>query len=156
MRRSKSGASAAVAPRTIETTLGELADAEPSLGQVLDTRLGVRARYHVVKLARLVSVELAHYHAEHRALLTELGEERDQTASETARSGSTDRVLAVTSANSAAFAARVKTLRDLPVSLAWGPIQPVDLSDAPDLTARTILHLGPLFDMQAPESEPTP
>lgn len=126
----------------IETTFGALLDAEAALGRLLDVPLPGKARYHVLKLVRLVVPELQRFGAERVALIKAIGIERDPTAEELA-AGTTDRVFQVTPEQMPVFEQRLAELRAAAVTLPWGGI-PLSALDTVAVTGRDILALGPL------------
>jgi len=128
----------------IDTTLGQLAEAEAAIGRLSSARMPFAAAYRVSKLAKAVTLELTHFHEQRTALVREYGEPRDATVAERA-AGAEPIVIHVApgSASWPAFLAKARELADVPVSLtvpAFDPATVPDLVIAPaDLVA-----LGPL------------
>ncbi|HXD16395.1 MAG TPA: hypothetical protein VN654_05205 [Vicinamibacterales bacterium] len=131
----------------IETTIGALADAEPALERVAAQKLDAKARYHVVKLARLVKAEVQmHFHEPRQDAFKEFGKEREATFAERAKMGP-EKVLEVPPEMLVPFRARLKDLCDVPVTLPVGPITPAMVDACAEITALDLLALGPLFEM---------
>lgn len=122
----------------ITTTLGKLVDAEASLLKVLAVKFdqagGAKVRYHAVKLAKLVAAETAHFYEERNALITRHGTGEPKT-------------ILPTSPNLAAFAAEVKELADLPVTIPWGPLTAAMLDPYPEILGTDLVGLGPLYEL---------
>lgn len=139
----------------IVTTLGALVNAAPAppafsaLDAVLAVPLDAKARYHVLKLAKLVATETAHFTAEHTAAIKALGKERQPTPEEHAR-GQRDPVTEVTQENRSAYFARIAELQAVPVTIPWGPITSTMLEPYPQITGAVCLALGPLFELVEP------
>lgn len=125
-------------PPTIPTTLGALATAEAALQHLLavtfDQAGGAKVRYHVVKLARLVAAETAHFYEERNKLITQYGTGEPKT-------------ILPTSPQLPAFTADLKTLADVPVTLAWGPLTSAMLDPYPAVLGADLLALGPLYEL---------
>lgn len=138
---------------TIDTTIGPLVDAEPALARLVAMKLDAKLRYHAVKLSRLVASETKWHFAEPRLqAFKEFGVERDPTPAEMRLHGPDtiyDIALA-TPENRAAYGARIKELRDVPVSIPWGPITSTMLDPYPEFTGADMLALGPLFHLDEP------
>lgn len=139
--------------RTIQTTLGEVADAEPALQRVLTIALDAKTRYHAVKLAKMVTAEARHFDEEKNAAIKEFGVDRDATEAEKKR-GMTGPITEVKPENLAAFLERIKELRAVAVSLPWGPLTTAMLEPYPAVTGRDCVDLGPLYELDPePASE---
>lgn len=127
-------------PASITTTLGSLAEAEPALLRVLAVRFdqpgGAKVRYHVVKLAKLVGVETKHFYEERNALIEKYGDGEPKT------------VLAK-SPNWPAFAAAVGSIAAVDVTIAWGPLTDAMVEPYSEITARDLIELGPLYELEA-------
>jgi len=131
----------------IETTIGALADAEPALERVAAQKLDAKARYHVVKLARLVKAEVqTHFHEPRQEAFKEFGTEREPTEAERAKQQGPQKVLEVIGDKLVPFRARVKDLCDVPSTIPWGPITAAMVEGCAEITALDLLALGPLFD----------
>ena len=135
----------------VETTLGAFVHAEPALHRTLTAALAAKARYHAVKLAKLVFAEIKHFTDERDRLIKELGEEREPTPEEIAR-GVTGKVTAVVPEHAAEYRARLKELLDVPVTIAWGPLTHAMLEPT-DITGDVLVGLGPLFELD-PADDP--
>lgn len=122
----------------IDTTLGELADAEAALLNVLAVKFdrdgGAKLRYHVVKLAKLVAAETKHFYKERNALIEQYGDGEPRS-------------LQRTSTHWSAFSAKLKELADLPISIPWGPLTSNLVEPYPEITGANLLALGPLFEI---------
>lgn len=133
--------------QTITTTLGALADAEPAIQKVLAVKFdqagGAKLRYHLVKLAKLVSAETKHFYEERNALIEQHGE-------------GTPKQLQRTSPGWPAFSAAVKALADVPVTIAWGPLTDAMVEPYAEITAADLMGLGPCYalDAETPEAPP--
>lgn len=121
----------------IDTTLGAFVDAEQALGRVLAIKFdkdgGAKVRYHVTKLARLVSLETKHFYDERNTLVEKYGEGEPKT-------------LSSTSTNWAAFMFELKALSEVSVTIAWGPVTEAMVEPYADITAADLIGLGPLYD----------
>lgn len=117
----------------IETTIGELVEAEPALARLAALRLDAKTRYHIVKLARLVNAETRdHFHEPRQGVIAEMGFEK---------------LPAVPPAKVPDFLARIKPFTEVPVTIPWGPVTSTMLEPYPECTAADILALGPLCTM---------
>lgn|SRR5262245_9342130 len=130
---------------TIDTTLGQLADAEAALTRLAAARMPFAAAYRVSKLAAAVGLELKHFHDERAKLVREYGSVRDATPSERA-AGADASVIQVTPASAGwpTFLARVRELADVPVTLSVAPFDPSSVAGL-DITPADLLALGPLI-----------
>lgn len=136
----------------IETTIGALVDAEPTLLKLTGVKLDAKTRYHAVKLLKLVSAETKeHFYEPRQAAFKEFGSEREPTTSERLKLGPAP-VIEVPSANVAAFQARLKELADVPVTIPWGPITSTMLDPYTEFTGADMLALGPLCVLDEPEA----
>jgi hypothetical protein len=141
---------------TIETTIGALVEAEPALARLASVKLDAKTRYHIVKLAKLVTAETrAHFYEPRQALFCELGVERPPTGAERAKNGP-DPVLEISPLNVPEFKARLADLASVPVTLPWGPVTSTMLEPYPEFTGADCLALGPLFELvDEPVTAPT-
>lgn len=135
---------------SIQTTLGEIVLAERALQKVLSVKLDAKVRYHVLKLASLVAVEVKHFFSEHSALVKELGNERQATTQELAK-GSEATVYQVPLEKMKLFTERFNELQAVPVKLDWGPLTTAMVEPYEDITADVLLGLGPLYQLDPPE-----
>lgn len=123
-------------PNTINATIGQLVEAEAALQRLAAHKLDAKTRYHVVKLARLVTEETStHFHEPRQALIVEMG---------------FDKMPTVPPDQMPAFLGKLRPLADVPVTLPWGPITSGMLETAPDVTAADLIALGPLFVLEEP------
>ena len=137
--------------KTIHTTIGALVEAEPALARLTAIKLDAKARYHAVKLSKLVSAETKeHFFEPRQALFKELGVERDPTAAERVKLGP-EKVLEIPPSKLVEFQARVKDLATVPVQIPWGPITLAMLDPYPEFTGADMLALGPLFQLEEEE-----
>lgn len=127
----------------IRTTLGALADAEAALVKVLAVKFGqaggAKVRYHAVKLAKLVAAETRHFYDERNALVTKYG-------------AGEPRSIQPGSSNWSVFAAELKALSDVPVTLPWGPLTDAMIEPYAEIVAVDLLALGPLYELD-PDSD---
>src|SRR5512142_1510425 len=131
-----------VVPRTISTTLGVLAGAEPVLERWAQFAWPPREAYTVRKLIGLVAQELRPWHEQRTAWIRELGEPDAQGG------------LRIPPARVPDFLRRLAEMADITVTLPWGPIPFAALDHAEDPTthqpvkvpASDLLALGPLLD----------
>lgn len=131
----------------IQTTIGALVEAEPALAKLATLKLDAKTRYHVVKLARLVSQEVREHFTEPRnEAVKEYGAEREPTESEKVTFGP-QKVTEVRPEHKPQFFARVNELAAVPVTIPWGPLTTAMVDSCTDVTAADLLALGPLFDM---------
>lgn len=128
---------------TITTTLGALSTAEAALAKILalkfDQAGGAKLRYHLVKLARLVTAETKPFYEERNALIARWGEGEPKS-------------MQPTSPNWAAFMAEVKSLSEVAVTIPWGPLTDAMVEPYSEITAADLLGLGPLYEC---DSQPT-
>ena len=122
----------------IETTLGELVEAEAALDRVLAVKLDAKTRYHAVKLARLVKQETKHFHDERNALVEKLGTDGLAGAKE----------IRANSPAMAQFVAELKPMYEIPVTVEWGPLTRAMLEPYLDVTGKDQIDLGPLFELE--------
>lgn len=128
----------------IRATIGALAAAEPALQKLTAVKLDAKARYHVVKLAKLVSAETKEHFFEPRvALFRELGISREPTDAERAQYGP-DQMWDIPAARLGEFKARIEDLLSVPVTVPWGPVTAAMLEAYPEVTGADMLALGPL------------
>lgn len=134
----------------IVTTIGALVEAEPALARLVALRLDAKTRYHAVKLLRLVSAETkTHFYEPRQDVFKELGTEREPTAAERAQHG-LDMMLEIPREKTKAFAARIKDLSAVPVTIPWGPVTSTMLEPFAEFTGADMLALGPLFELVEP------
>lgn len=129
---------------TIETTLGACVDAEPALSRIATQRFSATTAYRLATLLRLLRVEVQQFDAQRVALVKEFGTSRPPTAAEVAAGASGDEVVQVPPAHVPAFNARWRELRDVPVTVAAGPITLADL-DGREVTPMDLFELGAFF-----------
>lgn len=142
--------------KEIVTTLGELVEVffvepENALVRVLKVKLDEQLRYHVMKLQRLILPEMKVFSERQDEIITELGAERAPTGAERARRGGAP-VMAVKPENMTEYLKRRKELMDVPVTIPWGPITREMVKDYPDITGKDLVELGPLYELDPPES----
>lgn len=120
----------------ITTTIGTLVEAEGALHRLLAIRFdkegGARVRYHLVKLARLVTAETSHFYEERNKLVEQYGEGDPKT-------------VGPTSPQFLEFVVRVRELGALPAVVSWEPLTDSMLEPYPEATGADLLALGPLF-----------
>ncbi len=121
---------------TITTTLGVLAQAEPTLKAICALKLSPKSAYHLKKLAQLVAPEVEHFHQERNGYIRDLGTENPEAVAGVE--------LKRDSPNMPAFIAKVTELTAVPVEIAWGPLTLAMLGDCP-VSAAELTALGPLF-----------
>jgi len=128
----------------IDTTLGQLAEAEAAIGRLASARMPFAAAYRVSKLAKAVALELTHFHECRTALVREYGEPRDSTPAERA-AGAEAAVIQVSPASASwpTFVVKARELADVPVTL---NVPAFDPSSVPglEITAGDLVALGPL------------
>jgi hypothetical protein len=100
----------------LTTTLGALVNAEGALGRLAAQAVSVKTAYHFLKLIKVVQEETTHYHTQRDTLIKEMGAERKVTPAEIAQ-GMTGMVFEVKPKNIKTYAARMKELIELPVTL---------------------------------------
>lgn len=139
-----------MADTQIETTIGALVDAEAALNKLAGVKLDAKTRYHVLKLAKLVSAETKpHFYEPRQEAFKEFGIEREPNGQERAKFGP-DKILEVPPSKMAAFQARIKDLAAVPVTIPWGPVTLTMLEHYPEFSGADCLALGPLFLMEEP------
>jgi hypothetical protein len=114
-------------------TLGELVDAEPALGRLLEVRLSAQLAYNVAKLSKVVQKETKHFQEQRDALIRELGEPVPDDPNGAVR---------VTMANTPDFLRRVQELAAVETTLT---VVPLKLADLPEMTGSDVLKLGALI-----------
>jgi len=132
----------------IDTTLGQLVDAEPALKRLADRPFAPRVGYLLAKLLTAVKAETAAFHTERQRLAERLGTTRDATAEERPTMGPT--VLEIPTHQFGAFADGVADLMAAPVGLAFAPFDLHNLGDVP-ISAADIALLGPLVTLNGTE-----
>jgi hypothetical protein len=131
----------------IQTTLGELVEAEAALRRILaQPGASQRTVYHAAKLARLVAAETKHFHQQRQALFVEHGVERESRTPAERQLGPT--VREVMADKLPAFRAAMDELLAVPVTIPWGPLRSCDL---PAATAADLVDLGSLCELVEPE-----
>jgi len=125
----------------IQTTLGRIFEAEPALTRLLaikfDKPNGAKLRYHVVKLAQLAQVELAHFYEERNALVEKFGE-------------GDPKIVTPTCAHWSEYLVAVNQLGAVPVSLFVDPITNCMVEPYPEIMGTDLIALGPLFLLEEP------
>jgi hypothetical protein len=142
----------------IDTTLGQLAEAEPALARLAAEKLPFRTAHLIAKLAKAVAEETKYFHEERNALVKEFGEVKP--------GGTPDEIqVGPTMASWPAFVAKVNELVAVPVTI---PLAPIDLTtlapeklDKLEVSAADLLLLdGSLVLLpsapEAQEAVPTP
>src|SRR5258708_9628321 len=108
-----------------------------------------------MKLAKLVAAELKDHFFEPRlAAFKECGVEREPTDAERLRYGH-DLIWEVKPEHIPEHLARIKDLQAVPVTVPWGPVTAVMFDTCPEVTGADLLALGPLFELDEPESDVT-
>jgi hypothetical protein len=148
---------------TIETTLGEVVVAQPFLQRIaalplrskdVPDGLTPKAKYHIIKLARLVAPVVRSFTEEYALLFEAYGVERPaRDDDELARLGPTVREVRGGTPEAEEFARLRKILDAKPVTLEWGPIRS---SDIPLALAADVIGLGPLCELIEPEDDVPP
>lgn len=128
----------------IDTTLGQLADAEAALGRLAAARMPFAAAYRVSKLAKAVALELLHFQEERTKLVREFGQAREATVAERA-AGADPTVIHVApgSAHWLLFVEKARELAAVPVTLDVAPFDPSSIPGL-EITAADLVALGPL------------
>ena len=137
----------------ISTTLGELVEVEPVLRRVTELDgMTAKAKYHLAKLARLVGQETKHFYTERAQLFETMGVEREPK-SDAERRQFGPKVREIPTEQVSEFQAKVKDLSAVPVTIPWGPLRSIDLTQA---KASDLVDLGPLCELvEPPEEAPT-
>lgn len=120
----------------ISTTLGALAAGEAALRRLIDSRLPVKAAYHVARLTKFAGEHLADFHQQHDGHVRELGVEVDGQ-------------ITVTQENRAEFDTRMQELASIPVTIPWEPIDIAQLG-AVDITPADLIALDALVQHAQP------
>lgn len=140
-------------PEKVQTTLGELVEAEEALSRLAAQPMQQRLAYHLRKLVALVTAELRdHFHAPRIEMVRELGRERQTTGAERARSGQ-DKTYEVKPENMPQFVAKVDELRAVPVELPWRPFDLAQLGESFQISARDLAALGALVHVDEPATD---
>lgn len=125
----------------IETTLGQLVDAEPFLRRVaalplrskdIPEGLTPRTKYHIAKLGRLVAAETRHFTDVQAEIFVTLGIMAGQRVADLPHGVWAD------------YLQRIGPFSALQVQIPWAPIQSSDISLA---LASDLIGLGPLCDV---------
>lgn len=121
---------------TIDTTLGQLAEAEPALARLAAEKLPFQTAYRVAKLAKAVGEETKHFYDQRNALVKEYGEPKP--------GGTPEEIQVLPS--SPMWPEFVRKVQELVAVAVTVPLAPVDLASANGLqiAATDLLLLGPL------------
>jgi hypothetical protein len=131
---------------TIETTLGQLADAEPALTRLGAEKLPFQAAYQIAKLAKAVAEETKHFYEQRNALVKEYGERKP--------GGGPDEIqVGPTMTTWPTFVAKVSELVTVSATI---PQAPLDLTGIEGLSiaATDLLLLGPLVTLDKASEDP--
>ena len=137
--------------KQIVTTLGELADAEPTLQMALSVKVDAKLRYHLLKLAGLVRQETKNFWKIREEIYKDLGKERLATPVEVAR-GVPGSVWDVPPEKRKELQERLSPLRLQPITLPWEPISGAEVEPYVEMTGEILFGLGPLFQLDPSES----
>ena len=131
----------------IETTIGALVAAEPALKKLAGLRLNAKSRYHVAKLAKLVTEEIRdHFFAPREQVFRELGTQRSATPEELA-AGQSAEVLFVPLEKRPELEKAIAEIVAVPSTIPWNPVTLAMLEDHDEFTAEDLLGLGPLLTL---------
>lgn len=130
-------------PNAIETDLGTVAAAAPSVRALAALVLSAKQAYHIAKLVRLIEVEERIFVEKRDALIKKFGAEREATEKELS-SGAAPTVWSVLPANMDDFRREVADLATLPVAIEWKPITLSMLGDS-KVSGGELAALGPFL-----------
>lgn len=134
-------------PASIETTLGVLVDAEPTLHRIARQEVtSAKVRYHLARLVQQVGDATKAWHVARADLFQTLGIERDSRTPEERAMGPT--VRQITPGSMPEFRRQLEELNATAVTVAWGPVRSEDL---PHATAAELVALGPLCELVEPK-----
>lgn len=134
---------------TIQSTLGALVDAEPTLRRVAGLKFtDMKARYHVGKLLGLMAAEAREFNRLRDDLIQEFGEKREPTEQECRLRGPAP-LYEIRPDRFEAYAAKVKELGSTAVEISWGPITAAMMESCPDALPSDLPGLGPFFTFES-------
>jgi len=126
----------------VQTTLGQIVDAEPALGRLLKERLPIAQLYWITELGGVLLEKIRAFRAQEFTLIVRDGLEQP----------SGNWVIAPGMPQFAAFKADVDTLRAIAVDLAWTPMDSAAMGAA-CASGEDMLALRPFLTMAPPKGD---